>query len=184
MSNYYAPCFYIIDFVVIPFYIELPCTNIDLFRLNTQFLLNNKSFLKVNAVIHYRTIKIRNNRLMKISQFKLNYSNFIGRWKEDDFKNSFTVFIVNNCLKRVIYSQLDMGVSKPFFTYIKRKAVLQIRSKDVRIKNLICHVYRKTDDLKDLFSVFICVNLKHMGPAEWRVTVSGELRFMTSYLES
>ena len=25
MSNYYAPCLYRIDFVVIPSYIELPC---------------------------------------------------------------------------------------------------------------------------------------------------------------
>ena len=27
MRNYYAPCFYRIDFVVIPCYIELPCFN-------------------------------------------------------------------------------------------------------------------------------------------------------------
>ena len=26
MSNYYAPCFYRIDFVVIPSYIKLPCS--------------------------------------------------------------------------------------------------------------------------------------------------------------
>ena len=31
MSNYYAPCFYRIDFVVIPSYIELPC-------LHTSFI--------------------------------------------------------------------------------------------------------------------------------------------------
>ena len=27
MSNYYAPCFYRINFVVIPSYIELPCSD-------------------------------------------------------------------------------------------------------------------------------------------------------------
>ena len=33
MSNYYAPCFYIIDFVIIPFYIELPWSFILYARL-------------------------------------------------------------------------------------------------------------------------------------------------------
>ena len=35
MSNYYAPCFYRIDFVVIPSYIELPCMKIPCMKRHT-----------------------------------------------------------------------------------------------------------------------------------------------------
>ena len=49
MSNYYAPCFYRIDFVVIPSYIELPCENQQLLMmlLLQQHKLINAFFLKI-----------------------------------------------------------------------------------------------------------------------------------------
>ena len=47
MSNYYAPCFYRIDFVFIPSYIELPCLKkrsnftFSALRMNMDFLIRN-----------------------------------------------------------------------------------------------------------------------------------------------
>ena len=44
MSNYYAPCFYRVDFVVIPSYIELPCCNLRTFTATkvTTYLIQQK----------------------------------------------------------------------------------------------------------------------------------------------
>ena len=45
MSNYYEPCFYRIDFDVIPSYIELPCSIPVLNNLDKGELISLSSFL-------------------------------------------------------------------------------------------------------------------------------------------
>ena len=65
MSNYYAPCFYRIDFVVIPSYIELPCSkkesplalqNIhseNSFPVATQFKSDFQSYNIFDSLLFY-----------------------------------------------------------------------------------------------------------------------------------
>ena len=66
MSNYYVPCFYRIDFVVIPSYIELPCSTLLILAILDSFLgmhglhLNehNAGKLVLNFVKRIRSILI------------------------------------------------------------------------------------------------------------------------------
>ena len=52
MSNYYVPCFYRIDFVVIPSYIELPWLNLPKILFSFHRSLLSASFLKFVNHMH------------------------------------------------------------------------------------------------------------------------------------
>ena len=53
MSNYYAPCFYRIDFVVIPSYIELPCSDYKDYKSSFNELLDKDS----SFTIHQKNVQ-------------------------------------------------------------------------------------------------------------------------------
>ena len=59
MSNYYAPCFYRIDFVVIPSYMELPCLcQANKFDIYIKWLIKWRNPL---FPIHFRSYFITSN---------------------------------------------------------------------------------------------------------------------------
>ena len=82
MSNYYAPCLYKINFVVIPSYIELPCRNRDRYWKTFQKADTSKKrtvFFAPTESANWREYCIRNFK--KSFEISINILNFT-KWIE------------------------------------------------------------------------------------------------------
>ena len=78
MSNYYVPCFFRIDFVVILCYIELPCFRVELYNMTKWLSDDTNHFREIHIFARadtiYNTLAFR----MHVTHRTQRHSNFDG----------------------------------------------------------------------------------------------------------
>ena len=143
MSNYYAPCFYGIDFVVIPSWIEVPCENIiDVFsRSNKQQPTGSILVRDFNAKLLKWCPNDKDNKAGKdIDTFKTtwSYTQMIGQQTHiinDKSSCNDLLFTINSivlsdvgvkqtiydkCHDNIIYASFNLNIphSPRYHTYV------------------------------------------------------------------
>ena len=95
MSNYYAPCFYRIDFVVIPSYIELPCINTIVLRLTrTSRMKSFSSCQTVFSIIRMLLSDLSQRGPARVSLLFRVFSLICGVFKRLNCLNFFSPFSI------------------------------------------------------------------------------------------
>ena len=113
-------------------------------------------------------------RLILFNIFINDLSNWISNSELLNFANDNTICAAKNTTEKLI-STLEKESKAAIDWFVSNEMIVNPNEFQAIVVN-------RNNKMKDFYPLNI--NQEVLGPAKWRVTVSGELWFMTSHLES